>query len=73
MERQRKIEISYRWWTDGDAEIPSDHMTALDEHANERINELRAEGYTSGQLLLTLVLNGEDVEYSGWWDCKEEE
>ena len=59
---ERQIITTYRWWRDG--EIDPEHVTDLEEHAMERITDMRKEGYTSGEL----SCNIDDVEYTGWWE-----
>ena len=71
---ERKITITYRWWRDG--EVKKEHVAALEEAARERISEMAKEGYTSGELHDNIHATDDDpedgVEYSGWWELKEE-
>ena len=61
---ERKETITYKWWNEELKEISSEHQEALEEVANEHIAEMKANGYTSGQL----TENINDVEYVGWWE-----
>jgi hypothetical protein len=69
----RKIEITYRWWRDGD--IREAHVGALEEAAMERIQSQMSEGFTGGQLLDNIHMDDEDgkdgIDYEGWWELKE--
>lgn len=71
---ERKITITYRWWRDG--EVQKEHVQALEEAARDRITEMAKEGYTSGELCENIRISDEDgddgVEYTGWWELKEE-
>ena len=60
----RKKLITYRWWRE-DGEIKPEHVSALEEHADERIAEMLKEGYYSGELNYHDLEDG--VEYQGWW------
>lgn len=70
---ERKILITYRWWRDGD-NIKPEHIEALEERAEDRIRELMAQGYTSGELIDNIHMTDDDpedgVEYTGWWEMK---
>ena len=61
-EFKRKIVTTYSWWNE-EIDIPAEMIEAMDEHAVERINEMSAQGYTSGDL------NFETDEFQclGWW------
>jgi len=48
-ELKRKIVTTYSWWNE-EWDIPTDMIKAMDEHAVERIAEMSAQGFTSGQL-----------------------
>lgn len=71
---ERKITITYRWWRDG--EIKREHVEVLEEAARERVSEMAKAGYTSGELHENIRLTDDDpedgVEYTGWWELKEE-
>src|ERR1035437_4971054 len=68
---KREVKISYEWSNDDDSEIKSNHQEALEESALKRIIEMMEEGYTSGELNDTVLMDDEDgdegIEYSGWW------
>ena len=72
---EKKIEITYRWWRSEGSKIKPKHIEALNETAIERIQECMKDGYTSGQLLDTVRMDGHDgedgTEYEGWWEAKE--
>ncbi len=61
---ERKMQITYRWWNDEAEEIPSDHQIHLEDEAEDRINNMRKEGYTSGELNSTIG----DTDYRGHWE-----
>ena len=67
---ERSKTITYRWWRDG--EIKPEHIPALEERADERIVEMTAQGYTSGELNDNIRMTDDDpedgVEYTGWWE-----
>jgi len=69
---ERKILISYRWWRDGENDIKTKHIEALEEKAEERIREMMSEGYSSGELIDNIHMTDDDpedgVEYQGWWE-----
>jgi len=69
--KRRKL-ITYRWWRDGENEIKPEHIVALEERADERIAEMMAQGYTSGELNDHIRMSDGDpedgVEYTGWWE-----
>jgi hypothetical protein len=68
---ERSKLITYNWWRDGENEIKPEHVSELEEHAEERIAEMMAEGYLSGELNVNIRMTDDDpedgVEYSGWW------
>lgn len=71
----RNILISYYWKRDSKrAKIKPEHEEALEERALERIGEMMAQDYTSGELqdyVRTSPKDGPDgVAYSGWWTSK---
>lgn len=74
-EIKRSQLISYRWWRGGENEIKPEHIEALEERADERIAEMMAQGYTSGELNDHIHMTDDDpedgVEYRGWWDVSE--
>jgi len=76
---EKKIIITYRWWRDEEGEILDHHKEALEESAEKRINEMRVEGYTSGELCDNVFMHDTDIEkgeegisYSGWWEVTAE-
>jgi hypothetical protein len=80
--------IKYRWRTDvvlvqRDGRrnalgiIKPEHVTALEESAEERIAEMMAQGYTCGELNDNIRMTDDDpengVEYTGWWEVSTSE
>jgi hypothetical protein len=71
---EKQITITFRWWpADGSNKpIPVEHQEALEESANERINKMRSDGFTSGELndnINMLDTDPEDgVAYRGWFE-----
>ncbi len=73
---ERRIIVNYRWSHKGHSEIPSEHISQLEEDAETRISEMMAQGYLSGELN-TVVQNidGTDTgerEYNGWWSVTKD-
>lgn len=77
-EMVKNFKVSFRWWRgglDNKQEINPGHVGALEESAWNRIMEMQSNGFTSGELHDTfgvLGVSGDDVEYSGHWEIKEE-
>jgi len=75
---KRTIIINYEWWRSGRAEndeVKESHVEALEESADSRIGEMMKEGFTSGELLDNIRMDGDSedgVEYSGWWSARSE-
>lgn len=69
---ERRKVITMRWWRSGKGKIRKEHEEVLWERADERISEMMAQGFTSGELSDNIHMtdnNPEDgVEYSGWWE-----
>ena len=69
---KQKIEITFSWWRSGGEDIKDEHLEALQESAEIRVQEMIAESYTSGELHDNIRLTDEDgedgIEYSGWWE-----
>ena len=63
-----KRNIVYRWWRGDKNDILPEHQAALETAAEERIAEMKTQGFTSGEL--NVVLGDEEVEYTGWWEIK---
>jgi hypothetical protein len=57
------IRINYNWDTSDYPKISSKLKRKLKEHAEERIFEMRKEGYTSGEL----VYDANKIVAYGWW------
>ena len=77
-EFKREITINFGWWSSDNEieEIDDSHISALEEHARDKILEMTKEGYTSGELFLEsepiFDSNGnysedENRDYTGWW------
>lgn len=64
MEFSNTIEIKFKWWCDEIEEIDFEVKDKLEGHAEERIIEMRKEGYTSGELHCEI----NNVQYRGWWE-----
>lgn len=66
MEFSRKIEIKFNWWCEDDniKDVDFETQDLLEGHAEERIIEMRKEGYTSGKLLQEI----NNISYRGWWE-----
>lgn len=67
---ERKVTITYRWWAISDIseEVKPEHIPILEEHANDRINIMRSEGYTSGEL----VMDTDNDLYRGHFEINTE-
>ena len=74
---ERKITITYNWYRGDKKPIKPEHIPALEERAMDRIKEMMAQGYISGELHDDVRMDDEDgddgIEYSGWWDTKTED
>ena len=63
--------ITIDWWSVDDSVEMKDYFESqLMDHADDHINEMVAEGYTSGELNHTI--SGDGVEFRGWWEIKED-
>jgi hypothetical protein len=64
--------IVYRWWRDSENEIKPEHIPALEECAEERIDEMMGQGFTSGDMHDNIHMTDNDpedgIEYTGWWE-----
>jgi hypothetical protein len=73
-EIERHKLITYRWWRGDKKTIEPEHVEALEESAQNRIAEMMADGYTSGELNDNINMTDKDpyggVEYSGYWEVK---
>ena len=69
---ERKIAINFHWERPDGADIPEGHIEALDESAWERIVEMAADGFSSGELFDHIRVTDKDpekgVRYRGWWN-----
>ena len=67
--------ISYRWWRDSGKNIKPEHVEALEERAEERIQEMMGQGFTSGELTDNIHMTDKDsedgVEYTGHWEVEK--
>ena len=65
MQISRKIEIKFNWWCEDKKikKVDFEVENKLEGYAEERIFEMRQEGYTSGEL--HKEING--VIYQGWY------
>lgn len=64
MEMTRKIEIKFKWWNNDIEKVDFEVQEKLEGKAEERIYQMKAEGYTGGEL--HSEING--VEYQGWFE-----
>ena len=69
---EKKILITYRWWRNDDKEINPNVVETLEEEANNRINEMRNEDYTSGELNTILLDGDKEIDYQGHWELTTE-
>lgn len=60
---KRKIEINYNWDLSDYPDLDFETRSQLENHAEERISEMRKEHYTSGEL----HYENDKVSVSGWW------
>jgi len=67
---ERKQVITYRWWKGDKTEIKGSHFAELEENATERIKQMVAEGYYSGELHAVCYDGDDEIEYTGWWESK---
>ena len=65
---EKKIIITFRWWNEEMKEIPAIYQTSLEEHAEEKIAEMRIEGYTSGELCANVL----HKDFKGYWEVTTE-
>ena len=78
---ERKIIITYHWKCNSFPKgIPKPLANVLEESAEERIFEMRGQGYTSGELHDNVTIDipgrktpGDGYECHGWFDIKVEE
>lgn len=70
MRIHRTITIEYEW---GSEHGEQEHVASLEDAAEERINQLRAEGYTSGILEKEIysASTKKTIYYRGWWRVSE--
>ena len=69
---ERKVTTTFRWRRDDRKDNPEGNMVQLAEAATDRINQLVSDGWLEGQLHDSFELDGEDIEYSGWWKWSKE-
>lgn len=71
MEGKISIEYNFNRNDDSDEPIKSSHLELLQEDAESRIFDMLKEGYTSGELHTSVLVDdgdGEDgISYSGWF------
>lgn len=65
MEFSRTIEIKFNWWCEDEniKEIDFEVQNTLEGEAEQRIFEMRAKGYTSGELHSEI----NNIQYKGWF------
>ena len=59
---ERSELVTYRWWRAGKKNIKPGHVEALAEKADERISEMAAQGYMSGELNANIYMTDADTE-----------
>lgn len=64
MEISRKIEIKFNWWNKDIKEEDFNVLNQLETEAEERIFQMKSEGFTSGEL--HSEING--INYQGWFE-----
>ena len=76
MQIEFREEISMRWWSDTDLvkKVTTDEEEQLEQEARDRVKDMVDQGYTSGELVGTLVRNNgrTEISMSGWWEIKKE-
>lgn len=66
----RKIEIKFYWKSDWVKELKDyDIIEQLEREAEERIFEMRLQGYVSGELITEI----QGIEYNGWFEIEKSE
>lgn len=67
---EKKITIKYQWWKadNGKTSINKDHISKLEEDANERMKHMQAEGFKSFELRSEI----DEIQYYGWCEITEE-
>jgi hypothetical protein len=74
---ERKITITYRWWSNDDKPIADASLIeVLEEAAMSRIFSQIKAGYTSGELVEDVRMTDDDpedgIEYRGYWELTTE-
>ena len=74
----RKITITYRWWrSDRKKAIKPAHVEALEETAEDRIQEMMGRGCREGELSDSIHMTHRDpadgVEYDGYWQVEKKD
>lgn len=67
MEFSRQILIKFNWWNNNLPNKPIndyDLIERLESEAEDRIRQMRNEGYTSGELFCEV----DGIQYNGWWN-----
>jgi len=69
---EKKIEITFRWWTNKNIPIDIKHQQALEETAIAHILNMWNNGFTAGELTDNIRMHDQDPEegisYQGWWN-----
>jgi hypothetical protein len=70
---QRTIAIRY-WWkrSDGNKDIPEEHVDLAEQDAQERIYTMLRDGYWSGELHACVGEGDVSREYRGWWKAEQQ-
>ena len=70
-----RVMIEYKWHRPDGKPVKPSHIDALKESAWEKISQMMADGYTSGELVDSIRMTGKDpedgIQYRGWWAIRE--
>lgn len=64
---QKEYTTVFRWWNVDGEEIPNEHLFKLNNSAEERIQEMKKDGFIEGELHDEI----DEVVYQGWWRIKD--
>jgi len=66
---RKKIEITYWWDTNEYPNLTSEQKDALENAAEDRITEMRQDGYREGEL----IYEDDEISVSGWWESTKKD
>jgi uncharacterized protein YdaT len=58
--------VSYNWF-DVECCVLKEHADHFRTQAVERANQMIQHGYTEGELHTSVVVDGKEQDYRGWW------